>query len=256
MFTDFDAIWDLVDQGRTVAAKQAIEQALVLSPNEAELYFLSAQIAFNENNLEMGMNHCQAGLKLSGEHFPLRYLYFCLLLASRRFDDAETEITTLLALSPANADYLCGYASLKMVQLRFDEARRLCDKSLSLAPSDCLVQVVDLLVELADDKLSKSARAAHLKHLQQLMHEDRHSLGLVSVFVDSLYQQQHCELVAALLTVLLTIDPDNQRWTELSAIIDKTTSRHSNVWFGWLKRLGWPLMVVVVCLAVFNLNAA
>jgi len=231
-------IWMLIDVRRYVEAKEQIRNAITATPNNAELFYASAYIAWMLDENSEGIELCNQGLTHDPESFGLLYIKFNLLKAENEFALAEEIIIQLLAREPRNADYLCGYADLMMRTFHLEKARRLCDEALRVEPEHSAAKSLSYLLNIINNNSNQSD--AELAELVRLDPESEHLLSLI---VHNLIEKKKYSQAQQVTQELIRIDPKDEDYIELA--IELKSFNHWTSIPNWLfNRFGWPASII------------
>jgi len=110
-------------------AQQAYESALQWKNEGGANFWLTA------NEPDKAYASASAGLKLAYDHLDLRIARARAYALSGRYDYAETDLTSVLSLSPNNAEALRYRADAKFRQDKMDEAQTDIEASLAIDPT-------------------------------------------------------------------------------------------------------------------------
>ncbi|WP_409432484.1 hypothetical protein ACJ3XI_09775 [Litorimonas sp. RW-G-Af-16] len=101
----------------------------------ADFYAEAANFWLSANETLKAYESASAGLELKYDHLDLRIARARSYAATGRYDYAETDLTSVLTLSPGHADALRYRADAKLKQDRLDEAKIDIEASLDADPT-------------------------------------------------------------------------------------------------------------------------
>lgn len=248
MESSIDRIRKLIEIRRYVEAKRLLRDAIEQDPKNADLFFSRAEIAYYEEEIEIGLEATQQGLSVSPLNVGLKYIRFQLLLIQNSFADAEPVIIDLLRTSPDDAEYLSAYARLMMLTFHFDKSRQLAELAIRREPDNLNAKYVLHMVAVISDSSDDARRT-----LRELILEDPENERSLALMVDLLVSEKRFTEAQGLIQELVRLDPSDTDYIE--AAVDIRTFTHWSSIPCWpVIRFGWVGSVAIWIVAILSIN--
>ena len=149
----------LLQNGRVAEARQALDRALALHPNDARAYGLRSTIALVQNQKAQALADAERAVA-ADPALPSAYLSLSLVKqAEFDLDGALAAAQKAVQLDPDNAHALIQESSLLFGMGRTQDAFKLAERAKQKAPDDAHVNTVCGFIQLARYQV-KAARAA------------------------------------------------------------------------------------------------
>lgn len=236
---NYENIWNLIHLRRYQLAKTQIASGFSQSPNDTELYYASAYIAWQLSDTEQGLAFTARGLQISPEHPSLLYVRFLLLEDNKSYQEAEDLIISLIRQHPANPDYFSAYARIMLFTFHLEKARELCNQALRIAPDHNDAKVVDLLLHITNGQLENSE-----KRIQELLHDNPDSQRHIRLLILILINKKHPKAALLLTQQLIRENPNDSALIELAIALRQET-HWSAIPLRPLYRYGWPASIAL-----------
>jgi tetratricopeptide (TPR) repeat protein len=240
---------EFIDRARYSQARLLINRGLQLSPDDAELMYLSAFVDYVESHYDGALDKVGQLLSRDPDHYGGKRLLGKLLEEDKRYSEAETIWISLLKDYPEDADAYAAYARLMMQTMILDKAELLAREGLRYEPdhSECLF--VLSLSQLAKGRGKKE----HAATLQRLLKEHPEQFESSIALVISLIDQGNSKSALPIAQALLRSQPDSEELVNLVRSL-RTTSHWSLLPLYPMLRWGWVGAAVVTVVGIFILQ--
>ena len=146
-------------QGQAIAARQAIDRALTLDPNNALAYSLRSNIELVQNRKAQARADAEQAVAADPSSSPA-YLSLSLVRQAEFDLDAALEAARkAVELDPNNARALIQHSSLLFGMGRLKEAVKVAEQARQRAPDDAMVNTVWGFLQLAHNRVDKAREA-------------------------------------------------------------------------------------------------
>jgi len=146
-------------RGQVVAARQAIDRALTLDPNDALAYSLRSNIDLVQNHKTLALADAERAIA-AGPSSSTAYLSLSLVRQAEFDLDAALEAARkAVALDPDNARALIQESSLLFGMGRLREAVKVAERARQRAPDDAMVNTVWGFLQLARNRVNEAYEA-------------------------------------------------------------------------------------------------
>ncbi len=146
-------------QGQVAAARQAIDRALVLDPNDADAYSLRSTIALVQNRNAEALTDAQRAVTANPASSPA---YLSLSLAQQAGFDLNSALASTrkaTELDPDNSRALIQESSLLFGMGQLNEAIKVAEQARQRAPNDAMVNTIWGFLLLAQNRVSDAREA-------------------------------------------------------------------------------------------------
>ncbi|MEZ5579655.1 MAG: tetratricopeptide repeat protein [Candidatus Competibacteraceae bacterium] len=146
-------------RGQVVAARQAIDRALTLDPNDALAYSLRSNIDLVQNHKTLALADAERAIAADPSS-STAYLSLSLVRQAEFDLDAALEAARkAVALDPYNARALIQESSLLFGMGRLREAVKVAERARQRAPDDAMVNTVWGFLQLARNRVNEAREA-------------------------------------------------------------------------------------------------
>ncbi|HMQ14154.1 MAG TPA: tetratricopeptide repeat protein, partial [Candidatus Competibacter phosphatis] len=146
-------------RGQVVAARQAIDRALTLDPNDALAYSLRSNIDLVQNRKTLALADAEQAIAADPSS-STAYLSLSLVRQAEFDLDAALEAARkAVALDPYNARALIQESSLLFGMGRLREAVKVAERARQRAPDDAMVNTVWGFLQLASNRVNEAREA-------------------------------------------------------------------------------------------------
>ena len=141
------SIESLIEHERLDDADQQLALAFHDFPDAPVLKYLEARIAYEVDSHNLALSLINEALVHDPKNASYRRLHFHVLLAIKRFFEAEKIIISLIAEFPEEATYYALYSLMMMQTRHVEKALKLAHEALRLDPGSYLANLVTALHE-------------------------------------------------------------------------------------------------------------
>lgn len=240
----FEGILRLAQNGRTRAARQALQEELRNQPDDPDLLFARGYVAYREDEYTEARQAFEEVLARDPEYIPALHLLASVAMETKSYSEAEQLLLHIIERHPEDADAFASYARVMMETLHTDKARALAEESLRLDPTHHEAEFVMLLLDMMDgDQKDVHARVSEM--IADRPDDLRTIASLYLVLIDS---GRHREALGVG-QELLRHSPDKEDIVE--GLVDLRVASHWSTWpLRPLARWGWTASAIIWGLSV------
>jgi tetratricopeptide (TPR) repeat protein len=219
---------ELLDRRRTAQAREVLQAAIALHPDDAGLLLQAARADLQDGRSESAEATLSQLLGREPGHVGARLLMLWLLTESKRLQEAEAMALSLLREHPQSADLYASYARVMLAALHLPKARALASEALRLEPDNELA-----LRALALGDIVEAPGGANHEALRRLLTEHPEDQDTLALMVVALVHRHRLRAALRGAQELLRMQPNDPRWLRL--VRELRVSNH------WTMRPLWPV---------------